>query len=187
MRGLAPTFLFFGFILFGCGTSESMLVPVRTLSSAYADTTTVAPVRQYNWTDFRLGHWEYDRGLGWIWVPGYTWSPSRVVWFTGFEYLSIAPLPPPDVVLPRPGEAASGIQGGHDDRRRAVQGGFDRMNLEALLMKIQTHRVVATGREALRAVLSLDFPMTLLLPERISPPGPPPVPLFFFVIPGSSQ
>jgi hypothetical protein len=160
-----------------------MVNPAQTLPSAYVDSTLLPGPPQYDWTNYRLGHWEYDRGIGWTWIPGYIWSPSQVVWFTGYEYLSVAPLPPPDVVLPRPGEAKSPVQGSFSDRPRVFRGGFDEPNLHAILEKIRTHRVAASTKEVLRANLALDFPLTLSTPERIPPPGPPPAPGFIFDVP----
>ena len=48
------------------------------------------------WGDivFHYGTWEYDSFYGWIWVPGYVWSPAWVTWsYTDF-YIGWAPLPP---------------------------------------------------------------------------------------------
>jgi hypothetical protein len=154
-----------------------------TLSPAYPDSSSPPAGEQYGWLNYHFGHWEYDPGIGWTWLPGYVWSPSHVVWFTGYEYLYSAPLPPPDVVLPQPGETKSVVQGGHSERMFKVRGEFDQTNLQAILEKIQTHRVAATAKEILRPTLSLDFPQTLFLPARIPPPGPPPVPHFVFLFP----
>ncbi len=169
---------------FGCGTSDPLVNPAQTLPVTSVDSTLLPPPRQYDWTDYRLGHWEYYRGIGWTWVPGYIWSPSQVVWFTGYEYLYTSPLPPPDVVLPRAGELETPVQGSRTVRNRNFSGGFDEANLHAILDKIRTHRVAATATEILRANLALDFPLTLFsFDDNPPPPGPPPAPRFFLVGP----
>ena len=84
---IATSFLCSSVMLPGCGTSVPAENPAQTLPSSYVDSTLLSPLRQPDWTNYRLGHWEYDQGIGWTWVPGYVWSPSQVVWFTGYEYL----------------------------------------------------------------------------------------------------
>lgn len=168
----------------GCGTSDPLVNPARTLPITAVDSTLLPPPQQTEWTNYRLGHWEYDRGIGWTWVPGYIWSPSQVTWFTGYEYLSAAPIPPPNVVLPRPGELQSAVQGSLGDSGQRLRSGFDEMNLQAILDRIKTHRVVATTREILRANLALDFPLTLFsFDNNPPPPGPLPAPTFVPVRP----
>lgn len=168
---------------FGCGTSDPLVNPAQTVPSVYVDSTLLPSARQYDWTNYRLGHWEYDPATGWVWIPGYIWSPSQVVWFTGYEYLHTAPLPPPDVVLPRPNEDRSVVQGSFTARTRKFHGTFDDRNLQAILDRIRTHRVAAATREVLRANLSLDFPLTLFTFDNIPPPGPLPAPRFYFAVP----
>ena len=94
-----------------------------------------------------------------------------------------APVPPPEVVLPRPGEVNSAVQGSFNSLERRARGGFDETNLRAILDKIRTHRVYATTKEVLQANLALDFPLTLFSFDSIPPPGPPPLPGFIIEIP----
>lgn len=167
----------------GCGTSDPMVNPAQTLPSEYVDRSLLPPEKQYNWTDYHYGYWQFDHGIGWAWVPGYFWSPAQVVWYTAFEYDCGSPLPPPDLIVPLPGEARAQTQARLVARGPGVRGSFDRTNLHAILDKVETRRMVATTRELLRADLSLDFPLSLFGPESIAPPGPPPVPHFVFGIP----
>jgi hypothetical protein len=183
LRAVLLFFVFLSLTASGCGTSEPMVNSAITLTSALPDSTAKPSQDQYAWTDYHYGYWEYDRGIGWVWVPGYAWSPAHVVWYTGFEYSSNSPLPPPDLVLPLPGEANSVMQGGNTKPTRGFSGEFAQMNLKAILEKIQTHRAIATTREVLRADLALDFPLALFGEDTIPPPGPPPVPHFIFVSP----
>ncbi len=58
----------------------------------------------YGWVVYHYGYWDYQEGMGWVWVPGYDWSPARVRWYVSDDYVGWAPLPPPGVLLPSPGE-----------------------------------------------------------------------------------
>ncbi len=40
------------------------------------------------------GNWIYDSYYGWIWVPGYEWSPAWVTWRVASVYIGWGPLPP---------------------------------------------------------------------------------------------
>lgn len=48
----------------------------------------------FGWATYHYGTWWLDPMLGWIWVPGYDWSPCPVDWFYTDGYLGWAPLPP---------------------------------------------------------------------------------------------
>lgn len=50
------------------------------------------------WGDivFHYGRWGYDPQYGWLWVPGYTWSPAWVVWREGAGNIGWFPMPPGD-------------------------------------------------------------------------------------------
>src|SRR5262249_17218361 len=54
-----------------------------------------AGVSDYGWGDgpYHYGTWTLDPVLGWVWVPGYTWAPSWVVFRTGPDYIGWAPVP----------------------------------------------------------------------------------------------
>lgn len=56
----------------------------------------------FGWLVYHYGYWNFDRSVGWFWVPGTTWSPARVEWYTFGNYCGWAPMPPPDVYWPDP-------------------------------------------------------------------------------------
>jgi hypothetical protein len=56
----------------------------------------------YGWIVYHHGHWFYDPVIGWVWVPGYQWSPAVVVWIYYDDYVGWAPLPPSGIVIPDP-------------------------------------------------------------------------------------
>jgi len=43
---------------------------------------------------FHYGRWIWVDYHGWVWVPGYEWGPSWVVWNYGPDYVAWAPMPP---------------------------------------------------------------------------------------------
>ncbi len=65
--------------------------------------------REYGWAwqsdypfgdiTFHYGRWVYDRYDGWLWVPGYVWAPSWVVWRSSGDYIGWFPMPPDDRFL----------------------------------------------------------------------------------------
>jgi hypothetical protein len=167
----------------GCGTTDPMLNMEEILPTNYVDAASLPPEKEYNWKDYHYGHWQYDRGIGWAWIPGYVWSPSQVVWNTGYEHDYTSLLPPPDLLTPVPGETSRALQPSRRARRGEVRGSFDQINLHGIFEKVETRRLVATSRALFRADLTLDFPLALFGPESIAPPGPPPVPHFTFGIP----
>jgi hypothetical protein len=48
----------------------------------------------WGWAVFHYGRWVNLDGVGWCWVPGYTWAPAWVSWRYGDGYCGWAPLPP---------------------------------------------------------------------------------------------
>ncbi len=56
----------------------------------------------YGWLVFHYGFWGYQPGFGWFWVPGDTWYPANVQWYTFGSYTAWAPVPPHGVVWPDP-------------------------------------------------------------------------------------
>lgn len=50
----------------------------------------------YAWgaVPYHYGTWVNDPYYGWVWVPGYTWAPSWVVWRTSPGYVGWAPVSP---------------------------------------------------------------------------------------------
>lgn len=56
----------------------------------------------YGWLVYHYGSWGYQPGFGWFWVPGDTWWPARVQWYTFGDYAAWAPFPPPNIAWPDP-------------------------------------------------------------------------------------
>jgi hypothetical protein len=54
-----------------------------------------------NWGNIpsHYGRWVYDPYDGWLWLPGYVWSPAWVVWRSGGGYVGWFPMPPDDRFL----------------------------------------------------------------------------------------
>jgi hypothetical protein len=52
----------------------------------------------WGWAVFHYGRWVNLDGVGWCWVPGYTWAPAWVSWRYGDGYCGWAPLPPDSLV-----------------------------------------------------------------------------------------
>ena len=52
----------------------------------------------YGWLVYHYGYWGFEPGIGWFWVPGETWYPTRVDWYIWGDYIAWAPLPPPGIV-----------------------------------------------------------------------------------------
>jgi uncharacterized protein DUF6600 len=48
----------------------------------------------WGWATYHYGRWAFDRGLGWVWVPGPDWAPAWVAWRTADAFVGWAPLPP---------------------------------------------------------------------------------------------
>ena len=45
----------------------------------------------WGWGPWHYGRWAFDPGYGWVWVPGYTYSPAWVYWMYGPGYVGWAP------------------------------------------------------------------------------------------------
>lgn len=56
----------------------------------------------FGWLVYHYGYWDYLAGTGWFWIPGDTWSPAQVEWYSFGDYCAWAPLPPPNVFWPDP-------------------------------------------------------------------------------------
>lgn len=54
----------------------------------------------FGWITCHYGYWYYDDDYGWLWVPGYEWSPARVRWVVTDYEVAWAPLPPPGRSIP---------------------------------------------------------------------------------------
>jgi uncharacterized protein DUF6600 len=46
------------------------------------------------WATYHYGRWMFTDDYGWVWIPGTTWAPAWVTWYTGPDYIGWAPLPP---------------------------------------------------------------------------------------------
>ncbi len=49
----------------------------------------------FGWIVCHYGNWYEDDDLGWVWVPGYEWSPARVEWYVTDNEIAWAPMFPP--------------------------------------------------------------------------------------------
>jgi hypothetical protein len=58
----------------------------------------------FGWLVYHYGNWYYSQDIGWFWVPGDTWSPAQVEWYSFGDYCAWAPLPPGSVSWPEPWE-----------------------------------------------------------------------------------
>jgi hypothetical protein len=45
----------------------------------------------WGWAPYHYGRWAHDPGFGWVWVPGYSYSPAWVYWMYGPTYVGWAP------------------------------------------------------------------------------------------------
>ena len=57
-----------------------------------------ASYEPYGWLVYHYGFWGYRTDIGWFWVPGDTWYPATVDWYTFGGYAAWAPMPPPGIV-----------------------------------------------------------------------------------------
>jgi uncharacterized protein DUF6600 len=48
----------------------------------------------WGWAPYHYGRWVFTDDYGWVWIPGTTWAPAWVTWYTGSEYIGWTPLPP---------------------------------------------------------------------------------------------
>jgi hypothetical protein len=49
----------------------------------------------FGWIVCHYGNWYEDDEFGWVWVPGYEWSPARVEWYVTDNEIAWAPMFPP--------------------------------------------------------------------------------------------
>lgn len=49
----------------------------------------------WTWCAEHYGHWVFASNVGWVWVPGYEWSPAPVEWSYGGGYIGWRPARPP--------------------------------------------------------------------------------------------
>ncbi len=55
----------------------------------------------FGWVVYHYGYWAHWGAAGWLCVPGYDWSPARVHWYSGRDYIGWSPLPPPGMSPPQ--------------------------------------------------------------------------------------
>lgn len=72
----------------------------------------------WGWGPYHYGRWAYDGGYGWVWVPGYGYSPAWVYWSWGSGFVGWAPAGYWDCYRPYYGWAyhpyrGYGAHGGH--------------------------------------------------------------------------
>jgi uncharacterized protein DUF6600 len=48
----------------------------------------------FGWATYHYGRWTFDRGYGWLWVPGFQWAPAWVSWRYSGDVVGWAPLAP---------------------------------------------------------------------------------------------
>jgi hypothetical protein len=48
----------------------------------------------WGWAVFHYGRWGFRDGLGWFWVPGYTWAPAWVSWRYSNGHVGWSPYGP---------------------------------------------------------------------------------------------
>ena len=53
-----------------------------------------ASAEPWGWATYHYGRWYYDEYYGWVWIPGYDWSPAWVEWRYGGDFFGWAPLGP---------------------------------------------------------------------------------------------
>ena len=56
---------------------------------------------------FHYGRWVNDPDDGWMWIPGYVWSPGWVVWRSNDHYTGWMPMPPDEGFLRGNGDHSS--------------------------------------------------------------------------------
>ena len=47
----------------------------------------------FGWATYHYGYWAYDIVWGWVWIPGYDWTPACVDWVIYDDYIAWAPRP----------------------------------------------------------------------------------------------
>jgi hypothetical protein len=54
----------------------------------------------FGWVVYHYGYWVEEGAAGWLWIPGYDWSPARVRWIVRDDMIGWAPELPPGARLP---------------------------------------------------------------------------------------
>lgn len=117
--------------------------------------------REYGWTwisdegewgdiAYHYGRWVYDPYDGWLWLPGYVWSPAWVVWRSSGPDVGWMPMPPDDGFL-RPGFSISigfgdwSDIGGYYGYSRWYGSSFDRARFGRLWTFVPGERLADPG------------------------------------------
>jgi hypothetical protein len=45
----------------------------------------------WGWVPYHYGSWDYFPSHGWVWAPGYRWSPAWVYWYWGADHVGWCP------------------------------------------------------------------------------------------------
>lgn len=45
----------------------------------------------WGWVPYHYGSWDYFPSYGWVWAPGYRWSPAWVYWYWGSSHVGWCP------------------------------------------------------------------------------------------------
>lgn len=45
----------------------------------------------WGWVPYHYGSWDYFPSYGWVWAPGYRWSPAWVYWYWGADHVGWCP------------------------------------------------------------------------------------------------
>jgi hypothetical protein len=53
---------------------------------------TWVPDEPWGWVPYHYGTWDYRPGYGWVWAPGYVYSPAWVYWYWGPSYTGWCPI-----------------------------------------------------------------------------------------------
>jgi len=48
----------------------------------------------WGWAPYHYGRWLRSKHYGWLWMPGYVWAPSWVVWRVSDNHIGWSPLSP---------------------------------------------------------------------------------------------
>jgi hypothetical protein len=53
---------------------------------------TWVPYEPWGWVPYHYGTWDYLPAYGWVWAPGYVYSPAWVYWYWGPSYTGWCPV-----------------------------------------------------------------------------------------------
>jgi hypothetical protein len=129
------------------------------------------------WCAYHYGQWVYSPEFGWVWVPGYQWTPGRVVWATGPDYIGWSPYLGSGVntnfwVVVNRDNFRSYNYAGHILRRDVVRNMFDRRVVRVhsgTLQRVEAERIIRRPIQVVRVkerqVVANGHNARLILPE----------------------